>query len=56
MMKTYLNISGRTEDASQLEELCDKLKHVSTREDVDHVNQLLTNFASLAIEKKGSAT
>lgn len=56
MMKTYLNISGRTEDANQLEELCDQLKNVSTREDVDHVNQLLSNFASLAIEKKGNVT
>lgn len=56
MMKTYLNISGRTEDACQLEELCDKLKQVTTREDVDHVNQLLSNFASLAIEKKDRIT
>jgi ATP-dependent protease HslVU (ClpYQ) peptidase subunit len=45
-MKTYLNISGRTEDARQLEELCDRLKQVSTREDVDHVNSLdkMTDF------------
>lgn len=56
MMKTYLNISGRTEDACQLEELCDRLKQVSTREDVDHVNQMLSNFASLTIEKKGNVS
>ncbi|XP_052067871.1 ankyrin repeat domain-containing protein 54-like [Mytilus californianus] len=56
MMKTFLNISGQTENAGQLEELCDRLKQVSTREDVDHVNQLLSNFASLAIEKNGSVT
>jgi hypothetical protein len=29
---------------------------VSTREDVDHVNQMLSNFASLTIEKKGNVT
>lgn len=56
MMKTFLNISGQTENAGQLEELCDRLKQVSTREDVDHVNQLLSNFASLAIEKNSNVT
>ena len=52
MMKTYLSLSGNQEDADQLEELCSRLKISSTREEVDLVNNMLSDFASMSIEKK----
>lgn len=52
MMKTYLEITGEKDDASQLDDLCRQLRRTSTREQVDHVNNLLSDFASLSIQKK----
>ena len=52
MMKTYLEITGEKNDASQLDELCEQLRRTSTREEVDHVSNLLSDFASLSIQKK----
>ena len=52
MMKTYLQVSGEEDDATQLEDLCRQLQRTSTREEVDHVNNLLSDFASLSIQKK----
>lgn len=51
MMKAYLNISGLRQEAEQLDQLCQQLQGVSTREEVDHLNTLLTDFASLDIKK-----
>ena len=53
MMKTYLNLSGMDEDAEQLDILCDRLRKVSTRQEVDNVNMLMADLASLSIEKDG---
>lgn len=50
-MKAYLNISGLRQEAEQLDQLCQQLQGVSTREEVDHLNTLLTDFASLDIKK-----
>lgn len=50
-MKAYLNISGLRQEAEQLDQLCQQLQGVSTREEVDHLNSLLTDFASLDIKK-----
>ncbi|OWF46486.1 ankyrin repeat domain-containing protein 54-like [Mizuhopecten yessoensis] len=55
MMKTYLNLSGMSEDVTELDRLCDKLQQVSTREDVNHVNLLLSDFAGLTLQKKNSS-
>lgn len=52
MMKTYLEITGDRDDACQLDDLCQQLQRTSTREQVDHVNNLLSDFASLSIQKK----
>lgn len=52
MMKTYLEITGEKDDASQLDDLCSQLQRTSTREQVDHVNNLLSDLASLSIQKK----
>ena len=52
MMKTYLEIKGEKDDASQLDELCEQLRRTTTREEVDHVNSLLSDFTSLSIQKK----
>lgn len=50
-MKAYLNISGLRQEAEQLDQLCQQLQGVSTREEVEHLNTLLTDFASLDIKK-----
>ncbi|XP_069124574.1 ankyrin repeat domain-containing protein 54-like [Argopecten irradians] len=55
MMKTYLNLSGMSEDVTELDRLCDKLNEVSTREDVNHINILLSDFAGLTLQKKNSS-
>ncbi|XP_045214988.2 ankyrin repeat domain-containing protein 54-like isoform X2 [Mercenaria mercenaria] len=54
MMTTYLRISGQNEDADQLESLCRQLEKTTTREEVDHVNSLMAEFASLNIQKTDS--
>ncbi|KAH3860805.1 ankyrin repeat domain-containing protein 54-like [Dreissena polymorpha] len=51
MMRTYLSLSGCQSEAEQLDELCSKLSNVTTREEVDQVNTLLSDFASMRIEK-----
>lgn len=55
-MKAYLNISGMHQEADQLDQLCHQLQGVSTREEVDHVNTLLTDFACLNIQKSQNST
>lgn len=52
MLKTFLNLSGRATDADELDQLCGQLQRVTTREEVDHVNSMLSDFASLNIENK----
>ncbi|KAK2177940.1 hypothetical protein NP493_569g01083 [Ridgeia piscesae] len=51
MMKEYLQQSGREKELSELDMLCDKLEHTSTREQLDVVGGLISNFTSLSIEK-----
>jgi hypothetical protein len=55
-MRTYLNLSGMHQEAEQLDDLCQQLQRVSTREEVDHLNSILTDFASLNIEKSQNRT
>ena len=52
MMKEYLKVSGHGEKVTELNELCVQLRHTSTRDEVDVINELLTNFTSLSIQKK----
>lgn len=52
MMSTYLRVSGHIQDADQLDSLCQQLEKTTTREEVDHVNSLMAEFASLNIQKK----
>ncbi|KAK3090146.1 hypothetical protein FSP39_009489 [Pinctada imbricata] len=52
MMKTYLRLSGMNDDADQLDILCDQLRKVSTRVEMDNVNTLMADLASLSLEKK----
>lgn len=54
MMSTYLRMSGQLEDADQLDSLCRQLENTTTREEVDHVNSLMAEFASLNIQKNNS--
>ncbi|XP_048759557.1 uncharacterized protein LOC125669151 [Ostrea edulis] len=56
MMRAYLNLSGMHQEAEQLDQLCQQLQSVSTREEVDHLNSLLTDLASLNIEKSQNRT
>ncbi|XP_061191803.1 uncharacterized protein LOC133200083 [Saccostrea echinata] len=56
MMRAYLNISGLHQEAEQIDQLCHQLQGVSTREEVDHLNSLFTDFASLNIEKSQNRT
>ena len=51
-MKEYLKVSGHGEKVTELNELCVQLRHTSTRDEVDVINELLTNFTSLSIQKK----
>ena len=51
MMKEYFHRSGRDQEVSELDMLCDKLEHTSTREQLDAVGDLISNFTSLSIEK-----
>lgn len=51
MMKEYLQRSGREQELSELDMLCDKLEQTSTREQLDVVGGLISNFTSLSIEK-----
>ena len=52
MMKTYLDLSGCHSDAEQLDLLCSQLAKTTTREEVDHVNSLLSDFATMSLIKK----
>lgn len=54
MMTAYLRVSGQHEDADQLDQLCQQLEKTTTREQVDHVNSLMSEFASLNIQKTDS--
>ena len=52
MMREYLHVRGGHDvDIDSLNELCSKLAVTSTKEEVDIVNDLLTNFTSLTIQK-----
>ncbi|KAL4239280.1 Ankyrin repeat domain-containing protein 54 [Mactra antiquata] len=51
MMSTYLRLSGQTVEAEEIDSLCLKLEKTTTREEVDHVNSLMANFAELNIQK-----
>ncbi|XP_050392061.1 ankyrin repeat domain-containing protein 54 [Patella vulgata] len=52
MMKTYLNLSGMKDDASQIEELCARLHITSSRDELDNINNLLSDFTSMNIRQE----
>jgi len=52
MLKTYLGLSGMSSDMEHLDRLCDQLQQVSTREEVDQINLLLSDLACLSIDHK----
>lgn len=54
MMSAYLRISGQLDDANQLDDLCLQLQKTTTREEVDHMNALLSDFASMNIQKSAN--
>lgn len=51
MMKEYLHRAGQSEEVDQLDALCEQLKNTSTRQEVDAISELLSNFTSLTLEK-----
>lgn len=51
MMRTYMSRTGRLAETEELNHLCEKLQKTNTREEVDAVGCLLTDFASLNIQK-----
>lgn len=54
MMSAYLRLSGQASDAEEIDSLCQKLENTTTKEEVDHVNALMANFADLNIQKNSS--
>ncbi|XP_064615015.1 ankyrin repeat domain-containing protein 54-like isoform X1 [Liolophura sinensis] len=52
MMKEYLSLSGMTEDALQLDSLCEQLSRSTTIEQVYELNTLLSDFTNMTLHKK----
>lgn len=52
MMKEYLSRTGCHDNLAELEVLCGRLQGVSTRQDIDNVNSLLSDFANLQLDKR----
>lgn len=51
MMSEYLRVTGLTSEEEELNSICSKLEATSTKETVDEVNDLLTRFTSLTLQK-----
>lgn len=52
MMKTYLQITeGCTPISEEIDDICARLSKTSTREEVDMINSMLSNFTTLTIER-----
>lgn len=52
MMKTYLSLRGSSQEALELDKLCEQLRTVTTREEVDQVSNLLSQMSCLSLNKK----